>query len=52
MTTIALAFFLIFFLWGFMPLRALFPYFIAPLLIIILLGAFLFVGINSPMSGF
>ena len=40
MSTIALAFFLIFFLWGFMPLRALFPYLLLPL---IMIGVFLFI---------
>jgi hypothetical protein len=47
MSVIALALFLVFFLWGFMPLRALFPYLILPLAAILAFGVLIFFNMSG-----
>jgi hypothetical protein len=42
MSLIALGLILVFVLWGFMPLRALFPYLILPLAVVLVFGFILF----------
>jgi hypothetical protein len=50
MSVIALGIILFLILWGFMPLRAFFPYLLMPLLMLGIVAFFL--GVSSPMTGF